>query len=169
MQLLLTIACLLIALSDASLGSPQLTEPNTSQNLPWRCYAPRPELTPTTWPDCTVLASEISNLASRRERLIFSTETDVDVDYVIPHTFIYGSCSAVIGPIDQHAQFRDGLYARYLSRMIVNMAERCVLPPPHLGGRGEIGNNQGLALALLGPKSPGSPAAKSSFNLTSIL
>lgn len=168
MILLPTIAWLLVALSDASHGSPQPTGANVSQNLPWHCHPPLHDMTPTTWHDCIGLANEISNLGARRYKLIFSTETSPDVDYIVPKTFAHGSCSAVIGPIQEHLRVRDAMYAQYLSRMIVTMAERCVLPPPHLGGVGDIGNNRGLALALWGPRSTGNPAAELSFNLTSI-
>lgn len=168
MLLLPIIGCLLVAMSHASPASPQLTEAIVSENLPWRCHPPLPDMTPTTWHDCIGLANEISNLGARRYKLIFSTETSPDVDYIIPKTFTHGSCSAVIGPIQEHARIRDAIYAQYLSRMIVTMTERCVLPSPHLGGVGEIGNNRRLALALWGSRSTGNPAVELSFNLTSI-
>ena len=139
-----------------------------SENLPWRCHPPRPDMTPTTWRDFIGLANDISILGARRHKLIFSTEASPDVDYVILQTFIHGSCSAAIGPAEEDVQSRDEIYARYLSRMIVTIAERCVLPPAHLGGVGEIGNNEGLALALGGPRCPGILAVELSFNLTSI-
>lgn len=131
-----------------------LSAPNL-QDLPWRCETGDIGRQTTTWQDCQSLAEEISHLARPRQKLIFSTEdpTQVpEVNYQVPITFIHGSCSATIGPVARAYVSRDTFYARYLSRTILEMAQMCVIPAPHKGGMGEIGERKTLGLALLGPR-----------------
>lgn len=160
---------LLLLGSQASSIPPRVKRPEatqTLQDLPWKCISSDAGIKSTNWRHCSNLASELAQIASPRQKLLFSTQDPrihPAVDYQIPITFYYDSCWATIGPIQERADVQDLFTSRYLSRTILDMAHQCVAPPPHLGGMGEIGARKVLALALSGPKS--SPDAI--FNLGS--
>ena len=155
----------LLAAVEGSLES-RSSKPHDLQGLLWRCQPPGPDIQPTNWHDCYRLAEAVFDIAPPGTRLTFSTRSGLGVDYHIPATFTYGSCFALIRPIEEHAQAEDYLLPRYLARTIYKMAHKCVIPFPHLGGLGEIGSNKVLALALLGPRPRPTESIDLSSNLT---
>ena len=116
------------------------------------------------------MADLLSQLAPARQKILFTTTTDPsgfrELNYHIPMTFRHESCWATIGAIDVHSDAEDEFTSRYLSRIVLDMAQQCVIPPPHLGGIGEIGDKKVLALALSGPRSSPDAGSTLASNLT---
>ena len=169
---LLKAVWLLVAASEARSIVSHLPQPPPAhdlQALPWTCQETQhPGMNPTNWRDCLGLANALYNIAPPRRKIVFSTEDALDVDYHVPISFTHESCSASILPINDHAPARDTFYSRYLTIMVETMAQRCVIPAPHLGGQGEIGKKKLFALVLLGLPIPATKALDSSSNLTAM-
>ena len=125
-------------------------------------------MNPTNLEDCFRLAKAIQDMAPPGLKLLFSTRHGPNIDYHIPITFTYDSCSVIIGPLSEHEDAEDMFYARYLSRTIRAMATKCVVPWPHLGGFGELGSEKALAFAVLGRKTSATRVIDLKSNLTAI-
>ena len=136
------------------IGNPRLAP--TLQHLPWRCETLGAGTAPTNWADCRHLADMVADLASPKEKLVFSTDKPdkgrINIQYQMPATFRHESCSATIKPIRAGMAAQEALTSRYLGRVVLEMARMCVGPSPHLGGVGGIGEKGMIFLALLGPK-----------------
>ena len=167
---MLFIILLWLLLWDCLLAPPVSEAQSTKglQDLPWRCQIEQSSAKPINFEDCIGLEQAIKRLGPPRVKLLFSTKVGPNTDYVVPITFTYESCSAVVGPIVKGGDGGDYLYLKYLANKVLVMAQLCVYPAPHLGGSGQIGSEETLALTLHGPKPRPGRIVDLNSNLTAI-
>lgn len=73
------------------------------------------------------------------------------------------SCKVRLLPLSIGPHINDSFTPRYLSHQINRMTQKCVQPPPHIGGEGGIGSKDVIGLAVAGLAV--SPATKADSRL----
>ena len=125
----------------------------------WSCWTKTlPRLKLPLYRDCRSVAAGIQTLPPHGRPLVFGTEDVPGIDYLLPMSLATGTCKIRILPLSIGPHVNDTFTPRYLSHAINRMAIKCIIPPPHIGGEGPIGQKQVIALVvagLVGPKESG--------------
>lgn len=124
-------------------------------SLEWQCWTESSRrLTPAFYHDCRAVAEGFQGLPPRGQPLVFGTLNTDEVDYRIPMSLTFSTCSVRILPLSTGPHVIDTFTHRYLSHAINRLGQQCVIPAPHLGGEGGIGKKGVIGLVVAGLLKP---------------
>ena len=141
-----------------SVSIPSLAS-NASLSVTLGCWEQNPphepQMTPITYVECK---QAIRGIPMGEKALApVSFGRDPGTGFTVPHTWDYGSCAVEIDVL-READKEKSTFAAIFKRAF-DVAVECVVKPPHLGGRGLVGENEQLKVWIYGvdPKvsSPG--------------
>ena len=143
-----------------SLLIPALTS-NASLSVTLGCWEqnppPEPQFPPLTYIECKQAIREIPMGTKALAPLSFSR--DPDAGFILPYTWKYGNCAIEIDVVRADDE-ETSTFAAIFKRAF-DIAVECVIKPPHLGGKGLVGEDGQLRVSIYG----GNPGASSSPGL----
>ena len=103
-------------------------------------------LTPVTYIECKQAICDIPLGEKALAPLSFSR--DPDAGFTVPYSWTYGNCVVQIDVLKQDDTERSN-FASIFKRAF-DLAVECVIKPPHLGGRGFVGDSGKLKVWIFG-------------------
>ena len=129
---------------------------NLSEHLEWHCWTQRrSRILPAVWEDCRAVAEGLYSFGPSGRPWVFGTENKPGVDFVLPMAMGVDTCKVRLLPLSIGPHVIDSFTSRYLSHQINRLTQMCIVPGPHLGGEGGIGEKDVIGLAvggIIGPK-----------------
>lgn len=133
---------------------------NTSFAIAIDCWAQhpphRPQLPPLTYVECKEAVHEIP--MGEKALAPVSFGRDPGAGFTVPYTWDFGRCAISIDVAPEDQMVRS-TFAAIFKRAFDILVE-CVIRPPHLGGRGSVGEDDQLKVLIYGihprASSPGS-------------
>ena len=117
---------------------------NTSLSITLACWEqnpPRdPQLTPLTYIECKQAIRDIP--MGEKALAPVSFGRDPDAGFTVPYTWKSGSCAIEIDVLRED-DMETSTFAAIFKRAF-DIAVQCVIKPPHLGGKGLVGENEQL-------------------------
>lgn len=123
-----------------------------SDDLHPRCWPDHVGAIATTWAACKIIIDGLTHNEDPNVPKLFGKRGVRGSDYVLPTSFLRRGSNCLVG-VDFRPETRgdrDFVALSTLQRTARTLALVCVISPPHLGGRVEIGFNERLLLHVSG-------------------
>lgn len=121
---------------------------NTSLSVALGCWeqnpSHEPQFTPLTYVECKQAIQDIPMGEKALAPLSFGR--DPDAGFTVPYTWKYGNCAVEIDVLEEDDSERSTFAAIF--KRAFDIAVKCVIEPPHLGGKGLVGE-KGLLMVLM--------------------
>ncbi|CAF9906323.1 hypothetical protein IMSHALPRED_004170 [Imshaugia aleurites] len=139
---------------------------NTSLSIAvacWKQNPPRePQLTPVTYVECKQAICDIPMGEKALAPLSFGRDTGAG--FTVPYTWDFGGCAIEIDVLREH-DMATSTFAAIFKRAF-DIAVECVIKPPHLGGKGSVGEDEQLMVSIHGSDLKMSSPGLSQANLS---
>ncbi|KAL9029204.1 MAG: hypothetical protein Q9196_002525 [Gyalolechia fulgens] len=104
-----------------------------------------------TYRDCLdVIRNQLGRPYDPDERLTFSFQRSATIIIPYAKTSKHGNCNVVLGIKNSKLMVIERDTFRNIIRVALDIAARCVIRPPHLGGHGWAGEGGNLFVSILG-------------------
>ena len=122
---------------------------NASSAIPIGCFRQNPpsvpQLSPLTYVACQTALNKIPVRGKAHAPLTFSHSASAG--YIVPHTWSNENCVVIIDVLGDDVE-ETTTFSVILSK-VFDIALKCVINPPHFGGKSRVGERGMLGVAII--------------------